>query len=245
MPAIQSSVVARADIPTSVDSILFKTPKSSKKKFSADCVHILLGMDYSYFSPFTVEKDNYSGPYYPVQDSLPDWLERNTNSNLSRSYPVGNFQFHLQANFWKGLYIGMNYHFLTIKKYKNDLNTGNLLSKVNTMFFLVSANIGYVFEFLKNKSLQIEPSVRIGGYSADDYYDRGTGRKFYFGADCKVRYLIKRKFGFSLGVDYDFIHYKRNVYNDIFQRDAKQKTTFNNLHLNVGICYNITIRTQK
>lgn len=220
-------------------------PKRSKIKFNPQSVHLLLGMEYSLYSPLVIEKDQYSGPYYPVQDSLPDWTVRNSNRNLSKSYPVGNFQFNLQANFWKGLYIGMNYQFFSIKKYKNDLNTGNLLSKVNTMFFLVSANVGYVFEFLKNKSLQLHPSIRLGGYSADDYYDKGTGRKFYFGIDCRVRYLIKRKFGFSLGVDYDFLRYKRSQYNDIFQRNVTQKTMFNNVHLNLGICYNITIRTQK
>jgi hypothetical protein len=219
--------------------------KRVKLKFNPQSVHLLIGMDYSYYSPLTLEKDQYSGPYYPVPDSLPDWTQRSSNRNLSKSYPVSNVQFNFQANFWKGLYIGVNYQFFSIKRYKNDLNTGNLLSKVNTMFFIVSANVGYVFEFLKNKSLQVHPSFRLGGYSADDYYDRGTGRKFYFGVDCRVRYLIKRKFGFSLGVDYDFLRYKRSQYNDIFQREAAQKTIFNNVHLNVGICYNITIRTQK
>lgn len=87
----------------------------------------------------------------------------------------------------------------------------NLFSKKNTMFFIVSAQIGYVFEFLKNKSLQIHPSIRIGGYTADDYYDSGKGRKFYFGTDLQIRYLIKNKAGFSLGVDYDFLRYKRKI----------------------------------
>ena len=216
-----------------------------KKKFTIDKVHIIFGLNYSYYNPVSIEKDIYRGPYYPVTDSAPVWLERNTSTNLAKSHRAGNFQFNLQANFWKGLFIGMNYQFFTINKYKKDPSYGNLLSKTNTMFFLVSASFGYVFEFLKNKCLQIEPSIRIGGFTADDYYDSGKGRKFYFGADCKIRYLIKRKFGISVGVDYDFIHYRKKDYSDIFQRNTYQKTTFSNVHLNAGICYNITIRTRK
>ena len=208
-------------------------------------MHILIGVNYSYYNPVSIEKDNYHGPYYPVKDSSPVWTDRDTKNNLARTYAVRNFQLNLQANFWKGLYIGMDYQFFSIKKYKKDPNLGNLLSKINSTFFLVSANFGYVFELLKNKCLQIEPSVRIGGYTADDYYDSGKGRKFYFGADCKVRYLIRRKFGFSVGVDYDYLRYKKKDHSDIFQRDTYQKTTFSNIHLNAGICYNITIRTKQ
>lgn len=216
-----------------------------KKKYAFESIHILIGLNYSYLNPYTVEKDNFAGSYFPVKDSAPVWTERNTSANLSKSYPVRNFQFYLQANFWKGLFIGMNYQFFTIKQYKKDPNLGNLLSKTNAMFFIVTAKFGYVFEFLKNKCLQIEPSVRIGGYTADSYYDSGKGSKFAFGADCKIRYLIKRKFGVSVGFDYDFLRYKKKGFNDIFQRDAYQKTTMNLIHLNAGICYNITIRPNK
>jgi hypothetical protein len=227
-----------------MDTALVNAWKPSRK-WNVERVRILLGVDYSYYNPLVIESDRYSGPYYPVPDSAPVWTDRNAKSNLSSSHSIRNIQFSLKANFWKGLFIGMNYQFFSVRNYKKDVNLGNLLSKVNSIFFLVSADFGYAFELLKNKSLQIEPSVRIGGYTADDYYDRGTGHKFYFGADCRIRYLIKRKFGFSVGVDYDFIRYKKKGYSDIFQRDTYQKTTFNNIHLNAGICYNITIRTQK
>ena len=119
--------------------------------------------------------------------------ERNTKSNLSKTYKISNIQFFLQANVWKGLFIGMNYQFFSVKNYKKDPNLGNLLSKKSATFFLVSASFGYVFEFLKNKNLQLQPSLRIGGYTADDYYDSGLGKKFYLGAECKIRYLIKGK----------------------------------------------------
>ena len=108
-------------------------------------------------------------------------------------YTVGTYNKGQYDGLWKGLFVGMNYQFFTIRKYKKDPNLGNLLSKTNAMFFLVSAQFGYVFEFLKNKSLQIHPSVRIGGYTADDYYDSGIGKKFYMGTDLQIRYLIKRK----------------------------------------------------
>lgn len=216
-----------------------------KKKNSWNRVRILFGINYSFINPIITEKDIYQGPYYPVRDSSPIWLERNTKNNLSKSYKSGNFQFNIQGNFWKGLFLGMNYQFFSVKKYKKDPNLGNLLSKTNSMFFIVSAQFGYVFEFLKNKALQIHPSVRIGGYSADDYYDSGKGKKFYFGTDLQIRYLIKRKAGFSLGFDYDFLHYKKKEYNDIFQKTAYQNTSFSNLHLNAGVYFNISINTKK
>ncbi|MFN8294572.1 MAG: hypothetical protein U0T69_00140 [Chitinophagales bacterium] len=224
------------------------TPASiieKKKKFSVDKVRILFGINYSYLNPVVTEKDIYQGVYYPVKDSSPVWTERNTKNNLAKSYRSGNFQFSIQGNFWKGLFVGMNYQFFTVRKYKKDPNLGNLLSKTNSMFFIVSAQFGYVFEFLKNKALQIHPSVRIGGYTADDYYDSGKGKKFYFGTDLQIRYLIKRKAGFSLGFDYDFLQYKKKDYNDIFQRATYQKTTFSNIHLNAGVYFNVSINTKK
>ena len=228
-----------------VDSALASSINPKKKKFTIDKVRIMFGFDFSPYTPLAVESDEFKGDYYPVKDSSAVFADRNTKSNLSKTYKVGNLQFFLQANVWKGLFVGMNYQFFTVRNYKKDPNLGNLLSKKSSTFFLVAANFGYVFEFLKNKSLQIQPSVRIGGYTADDYYDRGTGTKFYFAADCKIRYLIKRKAGFSLGVNYDFLRYKRKGYSDIFQRDTYQKTTFSNVSLNVGFCYNITINTHK
>ena len=216
-----------------------------KKKFTVDRVRILLGINYSFLNPVVTETDVFRGAYYPVKDSTPVWTDRTANANLSKNYKSSNIQFNLQANFWKGLYFGMNYQFLSIRKYKKDPNLGNLLSKNNAMFFIVSAQFGYVFEFLKNKALQIHPSIRIGGYSADDYYDSGIGKKVYVGTDLQVRYLIKRKAGFSLGFDYDFLRYKKKGYNDIFQRDTYQKTTFNNLHINAGVYFNISIDTKK
>lgn len=216
-----------------------------KKKFSVDRVRILFGINYSFLNPVVNEKDVFQGPYYPVKDSSPVWTERNTKSNLAKSYRAGNFQFSIQGNFWKGLFIGMNYQFFSVKKYKKDPNLGNLLSKTNTMFFIVSAQFGYVFEFLKNKALQIHPSIRIGGYTADDYYDSGKGKKFYFGTDLQIRYLIKRKAGFSLGFDYDFLHYKKKDYSDIFHRATYQNTSFSNIHLNAGVYFNISINTKK
>lgn len=239
------TLVPAAEAPNKIDSQLVSSIQASaKKKFIPERVRILLEMNYSY-CPVAIEKDVYSGPYYPVADSAPVWTDRNTKNDLARTHTVTNFQFAIKANFWKGLYTGMNYQFFSVNNYKKDPNLGNLLSKVNSMFFLVSADIGYAFDLLKNKCLQIEPSVRLGGYSADDYYDRGTGRKFYFGADCKIRYFIKRKFGFSLGADYDLLYYRKKDYSDIFQRATYQKTTFSNFHVNAGICYNITIRPQK
>ncbi|MBP6155351.1 MAG: hypothetical protein KA457_11070 [Chitinophagales bacterium] len=217
----------------------------SKKKWKADIVHLLFGFNYSYYSPIMLEKDIFQNAYYPIKDSTPVWADRNTHTNLSKIYKTSTIQINLQANFWKGLYFGMNYQFTSIKKYKKDPNRGNLLSKNNAMFFIISGQFGYVFEFLKNKALQIQPSIRMGGYAADDYYDSGIGKKFYFGTDLQIRYLIKRKAGFSLGFDYDFLRYKQKGYNDIFEKNTYQKTTFNNFHLNAGLYINVSIDTKK
>ncbi|MFN8238339.1 MAG: hypothetical protein U0T77_09225 [Chitinophagales bacterium] len=230
--------------PVSENATASKPPVLKAKKWTADKVHLLFGIDFSPFNPMVMENDIFHGPYYPVKDSSAVWLDRETKSNLSKSYKSGNIQFSFQANFWKGLFFGMNYQFFSIRKYKKEPNTGNLFSKTNSVFFIVSAQFGYVFEFLKNKCLQIHPSIRIGGYSGDGYYDSGKGSKFYFGADLKVRYLIKRKFGIGVGVDYDFLYYKQKGYSDLFARKTYQKTMFSNVHLNVGISYNVTIRTK-
>ena len=241
---VDTVVAPAVNMETTAEPMAMTFP-AKKIKYSFDRVRILFGINYSYLNPVVTEKDVFQGAYYPVKDSLPVWTERNTKSNLSKSYRSGNFQFNIQANFWKGLFIGMNYQFFSVKKYKKDPNLGNLLSKTNSMFFIVSAQFGYVFEFLKNKALQIHPSVRIGGYTADDYYDSGKGKKFYFGTDLQIRYLIKRKAGFSLGFDYDFLRYKKKGYSDIFQRATYQKTSFSNIHLNAGVYFNISINTKK
>lgn len=228
-----------------IDTQLIQSIHQTKKKITIDRVRIMFGFNFSPYTPLAIESDEFRGVYYPVKDSAPVFAERNTKSNLSKTYKISNIQFFLQANVWKGLFIGMNYQFLSVKNYKKDPNLGNLLSKKSATFFLVSASFGYVFEFLKNKNLQLQPSLRIGGYTADDYYDSGLGKKFYLGAECKIRYLIKGKAGFSLGADYDFLRYKKKGYSDIFKRDTYQKTTFSNVSLNLGFCYNVTINTHK
>lgn len=212
------------------------------KKFSVDKVHVLFSLDLSLLNPLINEHDVFRDEYYPVKDSTSVFTERDTKTSFKK---VSNLQFGMQFNFWKGLYFGMNYQFFTINNYKKDPNMGNLLSKKNSMFIIVATQFGYVFELLKNKCLQIEPAVRFGGYTADDYYDRGKGKKFYFGADFKIRYLIKRKFGFSLGCDYDYLVYKRKGYSTLYNKDTYQKTTFSNFHVNLGFCFNITINPKK
>lgn len=212
------------------------------KKFSVDRVRILFSLDISPLNPLISEHDVFRDEYFPVKDSASVFTNRDTKTNFKKT---SNLQFGLQFNFWKGLFFGMNYQFFTINNYKKDPNMGNLLSKKNTMFIIVATQFGYVFELLKNKCLQIEPAIRLGGYTADDYYDRGKGKKFYFGADFKIRYLIKKKFGFSLGCDYDYLVYKRKGYSNLYNRDTYQKTTFNNFHVNAGFCFNITINPKK
>lgn len=247
-PTINADTFAVATVAEEMNTTVATTATempAKKKKFNVDRVRILIGFNYSFYNPVVTEKDIFRGSYYPVKDSTPVWTERETKVNLAKIFKTGNIQFNLQANFWKGLFFGMNYQFSSVRKYKKDPNLGNLLSRNNAIFFVVSAQVGYVFEFLKNKALQIHPSIRIGGYSADDYYDSGLGRKFYFGTDLQIRYLIKRKAGFSLGVDYDFLHYKKKGYSDIFQRDTYQKTTISNVHLNAGVYVNISINTKK
>jgi hypothetical protein len=227
------------------DSIVSALQLNKRKKFNVPKVQIMIGLDYSYLTPFVTEKDIYQGPIQTEEDAPSEWIDRNTKSNVAKSNRAGNLQFNLQANFWKGLFIGMNYQFFTIRNYKKEPGRGNLFSRTNSLFFLVAANFGYAFEFLKNKSLQLHPSIRIGGYTADGYYDSGKGRKFYFGSDIKLRYLIKRKFGLGIGIGYDFLYYKQKEFNDLFQREAFQKTTFSNIHFHAGFSYNITIRTKQ
>ncbi|MCB0507626.1 MAG: hypothetical protein R2739_05405 [Chitinophagales bacterium] len=220
-------------------------PTPTKRKWKADKVHLLIGINYSYYNPIVSENDIFQGSKYSDADSSMVWEDRHTKINLAKQHRISNFQINLQANFWKGLYFGMNYQITSIKRYKKDEHLGNFLSKKNSTFLIVSAQVGYVFEFLKNKALQIHPSIRIGGYAADDYYDSGIGKKFYFGTDVQLRYLIKRKAGFSLGFDYDFLRYKKKGYDNVFQQETFQKTTFNNFHLNAGLYFNITIDTKK
>jgi hypothetical protein len=212
-----------------------------KKKFHIERVRILISANYTFYNPVINQKEIFQGEFKANEDSAAVWVDRNNIYNLSKYLPIRNFQMTLQGNFWKGLYVGFHYQFFTIKNYKQDPVGGNLLSKRNAMFFLVGASFGYAFDFLKNKNLQIMPSMRIGSYSADDYYD-AKGKKIYVGADCKFRYYIKNKFGFTLGVDYDFLRFRSNTYSDLFQRPSYKKVTFNNIHMNAGICYNINIR---
>jgi hypothetical protein len=248
LPPAISNTTSLNTAPIVVDefnSVATEIPIKKKKKINIDRVRILFGLNYSFYSPMINEKDIFQGAYYPVADSSPVWADRNTKNNLARNHKAGHFQFSIQGNVWKGLFVGMNYQFTSIKKYKKDPNSGSLFSKKNTMFFIPSLQVGYVFEFLKNKSLQIHPSIRIGGFTADDYYDSGKGHKFYFGTDLQIRYLIKRKAGFSLGIDYDFLYYKMKDYSNIFHKNVYQHTTFSNIHLNAGLFINVSILTKK
>lgn len=213
-----------------------------KKRFRPELVRIVIGANYSYYHPLVSQKDIYRGEFREDQDSAVIWVDRNNTDNLNKFIPVRNFQMTIQGNFWKGLFVGFHYQFFTLKQYKQDPVGGNLLSKTNANFFLVATSVGYAFDLLKDKNLQIMPSLRLGSYSADDYYD-AKGKKLYAGLDCKFRYYIKGKFGFTLGVDYDFLRYKSESYSERFQLPTYKKVTFNNVHLSAGIAFNIKIRT--
>src|SRR4051812_519834 len=52
-----------------IDTQLSNSLHPGKKKFRFDNVHLLLSINYSYYNPFSVEKDIFQGPYYPVPDS--------------------------------------------------------------------------------------------------------------------------------------------------------------------------------
>lgn len=212
-----------------------------RKRFRPERVRILVGGNYSYISPFVKQHDIFRGEFRQHEDSAAVWTDRDNTYNLNKYIPVRNFQMTLQGNFWKGLYFGFHYQFYTLKQYKQDPVGGNLLSKTNANFFLVATSFGYAFDLLKDKNLQIMPSLRLGSYSADDYYD-AKGKKFYLGLDCKIRYFIKNKFGLTLGADYDFLRYKAESYSELFQRPAYKKVTFNNVHFSAGFAYNIHIR---
>lgn len=188
------------------------------------------------------QNDNFIGEQQ-LDDKAPTlFTQYHNKNNLASDYSASNMQITLQANFWKNLYNGLHYEFFSIQNYKRPGNS--ILSKKNSFFFAIATSVAYSFEFLKNKNLHIMPSFRIGGYTADDYFD-AKGKKIYLGMDCKIRYFIKNKFGFSAGVDYDYFRYKAKGFSDIYQQNTAQKTTLNNLYLNIGIAYNVNIKLDK
>lgn len=215
---------------------------TQKQKFKVERIKLIIGANYGIYTPIVLQNDRYIGAAKLVDSLPPSFIDYHSQYNLRKKFGAGNMQFTLQANFWKGLYNGLHYQFFSIKNYKR--HGRDLLSKTNTMFFSIATSVGYSFEFLKNKNLQIMPTFRIGGYAADAYYDN-LGGKLYLGLDCKFRYFIKNKFGFSAGIDYDFFHYKAKGFDDRFQKETFQKTTLNNIFLNVGIAYNINIKLDK
>jgi hypothetical protein len=231
-----------------VDSAsLAENLKIKTKKFNPEKVRILFGMNYTYAIPTMIQNDLFSGEYKIKLDTfgginLTEFIEYDDKRNLRKNYSASNLQISLQANFWKNLYNGIHYQFFSIKNYKRQGTS--LLSKQNSFFFVIATSIGYSFEFLKNKNLHIMPTFRIGGYTADEYFD-SKGKKIYLGLDCKFRYLIKNKFGFSVGVDYDFYKYKYKGYSNIYNRETYQKTTLNNIYFNLGFAYNINIKLDK
>jgi hypothetical protein len=219
----------------------------SNMKFNPEKVRILFGMNYTYAIPTMLQQDKFVGEYQTKLDTLgginiSNFIEYNDNQNLRKDYTASNLQITMQANFWNKLYNGIHYQFFSIKNYKRV--GGSVLSKKNSFFFAIATSIAYSFEFLKNKNLHIMPSFRIGGYTADNYYD-SKGKKLYLGFDCKFRYLIKNKFGFSAGIDYDYFRYKYKGYSSLFQKDTYQKTTLNNMYFNIGFAYNINIKLDK
>ena len=212
-----------------------------KKKFKPERIRILVGVTYAPVMPLIQQNDNYAGSIH-IDDSTRIFGAYHKKQNLYSNHKGGCMQFSLQANFWNHLYTGLHYEFFTIKNYKR--RGKDLFSKQNSMFFAIAASVGYSFEFLKNKNLQLMPTFRIGGYAADSYYD-ALGKKIYTGIDVKLRYFIKNKFGFSVGVDYEYFRYKAKGFSELYQKETYQKTTLNNLYFNIGFAYNINIRLDK
>jgi hypothetical protein len=222
----------------------------TKKKFNPEKVKLLFGINYKVYTPVVGQNDIYRGEQRQRQrddndnnnDDRPlEFVDYHNKTNLAKDFSASNLQFNLQANFWKNLYNGIHYQFFTIKNYKRP---GRNISKTNSLFFAVATSVGYAFEFLKNKNMQVMPSFRIGGYTADEYYD-AKGRKLYLGLDCKLSYFIKNKFGFSASVDYDYFRYKSKGYSEIFQSNTTQKTTLNNFYLSIGIIFKANIKLEK
>lgn len=230
-----------------IDTALLQINNNKKTKFNPDRVRLLLGVNYTYAIPTMIQNDMYSGEYKLKLDTLgginiTNFIDYNNKDNLRKNYSASNLQITLQANFWKNLYNGIHYQFFSIKNYKRQ--GSSILSKKNSFFFVIATSIGYSFEFLKNKNLHIMPTFRIGGYTADEYFD-SKGKKIYLGIDCKIRYMIKNKFGFSTGFDYDFYRYKYKGFSTLYNKETYQKTTLNNLYFNIGMAYNINIKLDK
>lgn len=212
-----------------------------KHKFKPERVKFVVGINYTAFVPLMQQKDHFIG-VGKINDSTHAFVDRNSKGNLNKNYSASNMQMSVQFNFWKNLYNGLHYEFFTVKNYKR--HGKNLLSKKNTMFFAIATSVGYSFEFLKKKNLQLMPTFRIGGYAADSYFD-GLGKKIYLGLDFKMRYFIKNKFGFSAGIDYEYFRFKAKGYNNNYQKPTYQKTSINNIFFNLGIAYNIQIKLDK
>lgn len=230
-----------------IDSTLLKSINTKHKKFDPTNVRLLLGVNYTYAIPLMMQNDKYIGEQKIEIDTLGgfvinNFIEYDNIDNLRNNYSASNLQLTLQANFWKNLYNGIHYQFFSIKNYKRQ--GSSILSRTNSFFFAIATSVGYSFEFLKKKNLHIMPTFRIGGYTADEYFD-SKGKKIYIGLDCKIRYMIKNKFGFSAGVDYDFFRYKYKGFSSIHQKDTYQKTTLNNIYFNFGMAYNINIKLDK
>lgn len=218
--------------------------KSSQREIP---VALHIDLNYSPFIPLNKFREEYFGEFYfPEFVDSSIWIDKNDQVKLSDRYSIIGFGIKLSVELDKKYRFGLNYKPIIVKNWSIPYAESSLIGiGSNTTFFLLSGFMGYSWHYFQSNNrkhdLQLFPYMGFGSYIGNNYF-QGAGSRFLFNGGFEQSYLFKGKFGFDLGLEYNYWRYKNDYFSAPFNLQHHEKLSFNFLSLELGFKFLIGLK---
>lgn len=227
--------------------LAFTQEMSFKNERKEIPVTLHVDLNYAPFFPLNTYKKTYNGEFYfPEFVDSAVWVNEFENIKLSNSFSLFSFGIKLSVELDKKYRFGLNYKPIIVKNWSIPYAESSLIgSGSNTTFFLLSGFMGYSWHYFQSNNrkhdLQLFPYMGFGSYIGNNYF-QGAGSRFLFNGGFEQSYLFKGKFGFDLGLEYNYWRYKNDYFSAPFNLQHHEKLSFNFLSLELGFKFLIGLK---
>lgn len=181
--------------------------------------------------------------YYDANDSYWKWATLDSSSKgPSALEKVSSFRLGVMLNLVDNLYVGFSYTPLLMRRYKTyNWGGGPYTQLETTVLFSLGGSVAYDYHLPFYKRLTLQPSVTLGGYQSNGFYE-GPGRELFYEGRMGLAFRPFRHNQLRVWCAYQNYSYRENAPSYIYDKNRTVKTDVAAFAWGMGYSFNIDIK---
>lgn len=193
------------------------------------------------------EHDFYDGEkiYFQNNDTYWKWKTWDSISKgPSALEKISSLRLGVMLNIVDNFYLGFSYTPLIMRRYKtyyDDQGKPIWTALENTLLFALGGTAAYDYNMPFYKRLTLQPSVTLGGYQSNGYYE-GPGKEFFYEGRMGLAFRPFKYNQLRVWCAYQNYMYRENSPSYIFDKNRTVRTDVSAFAWGMGYSFNINIQ---